>query len=222
MNLVHSSWLGRWFGRDVVCRVEGIHDRFALTFDDGPSPTQTPRVLEVLARHNARATFFMLAPHARRHAALVRAVHEAGHEIGVHGRDHVPPVLLTPGQLRRQIDDTAAAVRDACGERPGCYRAPFGMLRRSQARFVRQLGYVPVLGDIYPEDPHEPRADRIAGTTLRRLRPGSIVILHDSSVFGDASRSRTIEAVDRILAASAVAGLRAVSVRDMLPAAAPA
>ena len=215
MNLVHTASLARWFGRDVLCRVEGVSDRFALTFDDGPSPANTPRLLDVLARHRARATFFVLARHARRHPALVRRLHEAGHELGVHGRDHVPPAFLPAGWLRRQVADTASAIRDACGQQPGCYRAPFGMLRRTQARYVRQLGLVPVLGDIYPEDPHVNDAERIAAMVLKRLRPGSIVILHDSSVFGDASRAPTIEAVDRMLAAASARGLAAVSVREL-------
>jgi peptidoglycan/xylan/chitin deacetylase (PgdA/CDA1 family) len=85
MNLVHTSWLARLLGRETVCRVDGVEDRFALTFDDGPSPTNTPRLLDVLARHGARATFFVLSRHARRHAAVLRRLHDAGHEIGLHG-----------------------------------------------------------------------------------------------------------------------------------------
>lgn len=222
MNLVHSPWLARWFGSDVRCRFEHVEGRFALTFDDGPSPTATPRLLDVLARHGASATFFVLEPHARRHAAIVRRAHEAGHELGVHARDHLPPALMPRALLRRQIEETAGAIEDACGERAVSYRAPFGMLRRSQARWVRSLGYFPVLGDVYPEDPHVNDAARIAGETLRRLRAGSIVILHDASVFGDASRSPTLEAVDLILDAAARMGLRAVSVRELREAPRPA
>jgi peptidoglycan/xylan/chitin deacetylase (PgdA/CDA1 family) len=219
MNLVHTSWLARALGRDTVCRVEGVTDRFALTFDDGPSPTNTPRLLDVLARHGARGTFFVLSRHARRYAAVLRRLHEAGHEIGLHGRDHFPPALLPGPMLRRQIDDAAAAVREACDHQPGCYRAPFGWLTRPQASQVRRMGYVPVLGDVYPEDPHEPDPARIARVTLARLRPGSIVILHDSSVFGDIARDATLEAVDRILRESAKSGLKSVSVREMLESA---
>ena len=216
MNLVHSSWLARLLGQETVCRVEGVSDRFALTFDDGPSPTNTPRFLDLLARHGARATFFVLSRHARRHAEVVRQAHDAGHEIGLHGRDHFPPALLPGVALRYQVADALAAVAEACGHQPACYRAPFGWLMRRQAREVRKLGLVPVLGDIYPEDPHDKDPARIARVTLARLRPGSIVILHDSSVFGDAPRHATLAAVERILAASAEKGLKAVSVRELL------
>ena len=216
MNLIHTPWPARWLGPDVTCRAEGEGGRFALTFDDGPSPTNTPRLLDVLARHGARATFFVLAAHARRHAAIVRRAHEAGHEIGIHARDHLPPALMPRALLRRQLEETAAVIADACGERPRCYRAPFGLLRRSQARWVRELGYAPVLGDVYPEDPHVREPALIAGETLRRLRAGSIVILHDSSVFRDAPRGPTIEAVELILGASARLGLRAVRVCELL------
>lgn len=216
MNLVHAGWLPRWLGPDVACRAEGVTGRFALTFDDGPSPTNTPRLLDVLARHGARATFFVLEGHARRHPAIVRRAHEAGHEIGVHARDHLPPALMPRALLRRQLEATAAAIHEACGRRPGAYRAPFGMLRRSQARWVKALGFTPVLGDVYPEDPHESDPARIADATLRRLRAGSIVILHDASVLGDGSRAPTIEAVDLILAAAARMGLRSVPARELL------
>lgn len=216
MNLVHTSWLARLLGQETVCRVEGVADRFALTFDDGPSPRNTPRFLDVLAKHGARATFFVLSRHARRHAAIMRGVHEAGHEIGLHGRDHFPPALLPGVALRHQVADALAAVGEACGHRPACYRAPFGWLTRPQARVIRKLGLVPVLGDVYPEDPHEKNPARIAQVTLARLRPGSIVILHDSSVFGDAPRDATLEAVERILVASAQSGLKSVSVRELL------
>jgi len=220
MNLVHTGWLSHWLGPDVVCRVEGANGRFALTFDDGPSPMNTPRLLDVLARHGARATFFVLAGHVRRHPAIVRRANSAGHEIGVHALDHLPPALMPRTLLRRQLEATAAAVHDACGHRPGAYRAPFGLLRRSQARWVKELGFTPVLGDVYPEDPHERDPARIADATLRRLRAGSIVILHDSNVLGDGSRSPTLAAVDAVLAAGARMDLRSVPVRELLEGAA--
>jgi peptidoglycan/xylan/chitin deacetylase (PgdA/CDA1 family) len=198
------------------CRVEGVPDRFALTFDDGPSPRNTPRLLEVLARLGVRATFFVLAGHARRHADIVRATHDAGHELGIHGRTHLPPLLFPGRLLAAELETTAQAIEAACGVRPRRYRAPFGLLSAGQARVARALGFETVLGDVYPEDPHVHDDREIARRALARIGPGSILILHDASVYGDASRSPTIEATERIVAEASRRGLHAVTVAELV------
>jgi peptidoglycan/xylan/chitin deacetylase (PgdA/CDA1 family) len=198
------------------CRVEGAPDRFALTFDDGPSARNTPRLLEVLARLGVRATFFVLADHALRHPELVRATHDAGHELGIHGRIHLPPILFPERMLAGEVEITARAVEAACGVRPGRYRAPFGLLGVGQARALRAMGFDVVLGDVYPEDPHLHDGHEIARRALARIVAGSILVLHDASVFGDASRSPTIAAVERIVDETSRRGLRAVSVDELV------
>jgi peptidoglycan-N-acetylglucosamine deacetylase len=197
------------------CRVEGVRDRFALTFDDGPSPRNTPRLLEVLSRLGVRATFFVLAGHARRHPEIVRATHEAGHELGVHGRIHLPPVLFPVPLLAAELETSARAVEAACGVRPRRYRAPFGLLSAGQARAIQAMGFETVLGDVYPEDPHVHDGREIARRALARIIGGSILILHDASVYGDASRAPTIEAAGQIVAETSRRGLRAVPVAEL-------
>jgi len=218
VNLFNSERVQTWASKHVRCRVEGVPDRFSLSFDDGPSPRYTPQVMETLARFGARATFFVLAGRAGRSPELIRRQHEAGHEVGAHGRVHLPPPLFTTGWLEAEIGAAAAAVEAACGVRPRRYRAPFGFLTPEQARRVRAWGYEPVLGDDYPDDPLQKDPALIAERALARLRPGSIVILHDSSVFGDASRAPTIEAVERILIAAEARGLRSVSIEELVQA----
>ena len=216
MNLLHLPRFQRWVSRHQLCRVEGPEDRFALTFDDGPSPTNTPALLDLLARHAARATFFVLGPHVRRHPGLVRRMIDEGHEVGMHGHHHVPPLLFSSTWLRGQVRRAEAAIADAAGASPLFYRAPFGLLSPAQARLVRAWGFVPVLGDVYPEDAARPGAERIATETLARLRPGSILILHDSSVIGDGGREQTIAAMERILSTMCTRGIRPVTLRDLI------
>ena len=154
MSLLHRPAVRRALARHLLCHVEGAAGRFALTFDDGPSPRNTPRLLDVLERAGALATFFLLEHHVRRHADLVRRLVASGHEVGVHGRLHLWPAAMPTRALPWELRHTAAAIEAAAGGRPRLYRAPFGLLRPGQARAVRALGYEPVLGDIYPDDVH--------------------------------------------------------------------
>lgn len=200
----------------LLCRLEGVADRFAITFDDGPSPRHTERVLERLRRHGAHATFFQLGRRVRRHPEITRRVRDEGHEVGLHDHHHLPPVLLPRWFRRRELRACEAAVRAAGVEPARWYRPPFGLMSVSQAEEVRGWGYVPVLGDVFPRDPERPGTESIVEWTLACLRPGSILILHDGSGYGDLDRLQTIEATDRILERAAGRGLRAVSVGDLV------
>jgi peptidoglycan/xylan/chitin deacetylase (PgdA/CDA1 family) len=200
----------------MLCKVADAGPRFALTFDDGPSPRNTPGLLDVLARHDARATFFVLAGRARRHPDLVRRIAAEGHEVGVHGRAHLPPWSLPRGVFERDLEDSVASVREACGADVRRYRAPFGLMFRAQAGWARARGLTPVLGSIYPRDHSVRRADVIARRVLDRLEPGAIVILHDSSALWDPDRGSTVRAVDMILKEATARGLRSVSVAELV------
>ena len=216
MSLFYLRRVQRWLGRHLLCRVPAAGPRFALTFDDGPSSRNTPRLLDVLDHHGARATFFVMAGRVAPHAALVRRMRDAGHEIGIHGHLHLPAWGLPRFWLERDLERAIASVRDVTGTDPRYYRAPFGLLWPSQARWMRDRGLVAVLGDIYPRDHAERRARPIADHVLSRLGAGAIVILHDSSALGEADRSATLEAVDLILAAASSRGLRAATIGQLV------
>ncbi len=212
MTLLHHPRVSGWARGHLLCRLDGVDDRFALTFDDGPNPRATGPLLDVLARHGAHATFFLLGGHARRHPELVRRIVAEGHEAAIHGERHWPVPLLPGWMLRDEVTRCAAAIEAAGGGRPRWYRPPFGLMMPRQAQFVRALGFESVLGDVYPEDPAQPDAAVIVERTLPRLRAGSILILHDGSPMGAVERSRTVAATDRILTWARGAGLAAVPV----------
>lgn len=216
MSLLHDGGVRRLLSRHLLCEVPDAGPRFALTFDDGPSPRNTPGLLEVLERHGARATFFVMAGRARRHAELVRRAAAAGHEIGVHGRIHVPAWSLPRPLFDLELMAAMAAVTEVAGRPPRHYRAPFGLLWPAQARWALRHGVTPVLGSIYPRDHAARTAAAIVALVLPRLAPGAIVILHDSSALGDADRARTVAAVDEILAAASSRGLRATTLAEMV------
>lgn len=216
MTLLHAPRFASWVRGHLLCRVEGAGSRFAITFDDGPSRSATPPILELLKRHQAHATFFTLAGNVARAPGLVRRMRDEGHEVALHGDLHWPLPLLTPGLIRRELERSATAVARAAGVHARHYRPPFGLMMPGQARFVAGLGYRSVLGDVYPEDAARPGAERIELRVVRRLTPGSILILHDGSPLGEADRSQTITALAAILAHAAVRGWRAVSVTELL------
>lgn len=221
MTLLHHRRFAGWARGHLLCRVEGVADRFALTFDDGPDPQATPAILDLLARHGARATFFTLAPNVRRERALIGRMVDEGHEVGAHGELHWPLPMLLPGGIRREVERSVAAVVAAGGPAPRFYRPAFGFMMPGQAALVRRHGVEPVLGDIYPEDPRRPGVERIVRRVVTRLTGGSIVILHDGSPFGWADRRQTIAALEPILRHGAASGLRAVTVGMLLEGGVP-
>jgi peptidoglycan/xylan/chitin deacetylase (PgdA/CDA1 family) len=216
VSLLHAGRVRRLLAGHLLCEVPEAGPRFALTFDDGPSPRSTPALLDVLERHQARATFFVMAGRARRHPDLVRRAVAAGHEIGVHGRIHLPAWSLPRPLFDGELAAAAALVAAVSGCPPRHYRAPFGLLWPAQARWARAQGLTPVLGSIYPRDHAARSAAPIVARVLPLLGPGAIVIFHDSSALGDADRRPTIAAVDAILSAAAGRELSATTVMDLV------
>lgn len=216
MSLLHVPRVRRMLSPHLLCEVPAAGPRFALTFDDGPSPRNTPAILETLERHRARATFFVMTAHVRRHPELVRRAVTGGHEIGIHGGPHLPPWSLPRPWFDRELARAVACVTAVSGRRPLHYRAPFGFMFPARARRVREHGLTPVLGSIYPRDHAVGEPVEIARRVLQRLAPGAIVILHDAGALGDPDRGATVAAMDAILDAAARRGLRAVPVRDLV------
>jgi len=136
--------------------------------------------------------------------------------VGVHGDRHWPLPLLPPWSIRAEIERCAALIESTVSKRPRFYRPPFGFMTPGQAKRVREMGYEPVLGDVYPEDPHRPGTHRIVERVLSRVTEGSIVILHDGAPLGRPDRGQTLAALEIILARTRDRGLRAVSVAELI------
>jgi len=219
MSALHSSWFSRWARGHLLCRVDGVDDRFALTFDDGPGAHATARILDLLGQTGDRATFFVLGEQVRRRPALVRRMHDEGHEVAVHGDRHVTPLVLTAGALRNQVERARASIVEAGAPPPRHYRPPYGVMGPRKAAYLRTLGITPVLGDVYPDDANNPGRRHIVRSALRHVRGGSILILHDASATFPLTRMGTYRAVSEILAALHERGLRSVTVSHLRDAA---
>jgi len=159
----------------------GRADHVALTFDDGPDPASTPAFLAALDRLGWRATFFMLGAMVDRDPGLAREVADAGHEIALHGYEHVSHLRRPPGRvdgdLRRGVDAVAAAT----GQRPVWFRPPYGYLSSGSCLAARRLGLRTVLWTAWGRDWTATATPAgVASTVARGLRPGGTVLLHDS------------------------------------------
>jgi peptidoglycan-N-acetylglucosamine deacetylase len=191
-------------------------NQLALTFDDGPNDPHTLRLLDVLARHNARATFFLIGKYVRQRPEIARAVQAAGHEIGNHTYSHPNLIFVSSRRLRQELEDCNKALEDALGVRPSVFRPPFGGRRPGVLRTARALGLKTVMWSITGYDWNAESPESI----LKKIAPGldsrwaEIVLLHDGShlAFG-ADRAHTVEATRRLL--EQVSGKQFVPVSEL-------
>jgi peptidoglycan/xylan/chitin deacetylase (PgdA/CDA1 family) len=201
-----AMWPGsRIFGRALIApRRPG---ELALTFDDGPNPLWTPRLLEVLASHDVRATFFMVGSHAQMEPELVRQVAAAGHLIGIHSWSH-PNLALTPArQVREELVRSKMTLEEITGAPIRYFRPPFGARRPLVLRTARALELTPVLWNAMTSDWKEPSTDKIVERLMhlidrleRRSRAANIV-LHDGNHLEPAAyRGPSVAAADALVA----------------------
>jgi peptidoglycan/xylan/chitin deacetylase (PgdA/CDA1 family) len=199
--MVPSSQL---FGRALIApRNPG---ELALTFDDGPNPACTPRLLDILAEHDAHAAFFMIGSFAAQQPELVRRTHAAGHTVGNHSWSH-PNLAITAA---RRVDEELTRTRDTLQQIIGApiryFRPPFGGRRPYVLRAARAMGMTPVLWNAMTNDWQEPSPDRIAGRLIEsidRLHQRGLaanIVLHDGGhrQFG-ADRNPSVNAAKRLL-----------------------
>ena len=177
----------------------------ALTFDDGPNPAWTPRLLDVLATYGVRATFFMVGNHAASEPALVRRIVAAGHLIGNHSWSHPNLALISSRRVEQELVRTSDTLQQIAGKPVRLFRPPFGARRPIVLRTARALGMTPVLWNAMTSDWSNPSADSIAAHLIRSIdraeRSGSAanVVLHDGSHLDRAAyRGPSVNAVSQL------------------------
>jgi peptidoglycan/xylan/chitin deacetylase (PgdA/CDA1 family) len=151
----------------------------ALTFDDGPDPEWTPRILDVLATHMAHATFFMLVESARRLPKLVHRVVAEGHEVGLHGLDHRRLVGESRRSTRRLLDAAATELATISATPITYFRPPFGAQTLASLLGARDAGLETVLWDVDSLDWSGREERQVASEVVVGIAPGSVVLLHD-------------------------------------------
>jgi len=204
----------RLFRRSGVHRLP-VQGSVFLTFDDGPDPEYTPRLLEILARHGAQATFFVVGERAARYPEILRQIADAGHEIGIHNFRHTLNFFFLPWKTARGLDEAARIVEEITGRRPTLYRPPWGALGFVDYFLLRKR-FTIVFWSLTMYDWQASRTARwLKWRFLSRVSPGEIVLLHDSGrTFGadPEAPGRSLAALD-----AALSLLREVSVSFRFP-----
>ena len=204
-----AAGVGRLAPDRVLFSVPSRAPILALTFDDGPHPDTTPRLLDVLARHRSRATFFLLGRQAAAHPDLVERITREGHELGNHLMSDAPSIRLPPEEFARQLRE-AHEILSLHGPvrffRPGS-----GWFTPRMLRQASELEYRCALGSVAPLATSHPDPDRVADRLAGRCHPGAIVVLHE----GSPDRETVAEVTDGLLERLNAVGLRATTLAEL-------
>ena len=190
---------GQWYGRTFAGGARGSK-QIALTYDDGPNDPHTFRLLEVLAKHDVRATFFMIGRYVRERPDIARSVAAAGHVIGNHTMTHPLLIFESASQTRVELVNCHRALEETIGEHSNLFRPPFGGRRPATLRIARELGLETVMWNVTGYDWNAPPASMIEKKVVRQMRGGDVILLHDGShkAMG-ADRAQTVVATDNLI-----------------------
>jgi len=208
---------GQWFGKTFAAGARGSQ-QIALTYDDGPNDPHTLRLLEVLAKHDVKATFFMIGKFLRERPDIAREVASAGHVIGNHTFTHPLLIFQSAAETRQQLLDCRAALTDAVGEHSNLFRPPFGGRRPATLRIARELGMQTVMWNVTGYDWNAPPASVIEKKVARQMRGGDVILLHDGGhgAMG-ADRAQTVIATDNLIRRYKGEGYEFGTVEEMGP-----
>src|SRR6266478_2845268 len=182
----------------------------AMTFDDGPSATLTPKLLDLLAAHHIKVTFFVLGEMVAEHPEILARAAQEGHEIANHSWSHPNLAKMSQEGVRSQLQRTDDEIKSATGKRPTLFRPPYGSITEREKRWIHdEFGYDVILWDVDPLDWKRPGPAVVRNRILKETRPGSIVLSHDI-------HPGTIEAMPSTLSELEAKGFKFVTVSELL------
>ncbi|MDN4607261.1 polysaccharide deacetylase family protein [Sporosarcina highlanderae] len=179
--------------------------KVALTFDDGPDPKVTIQILDILEKHNAKATFFMLGSRVEYYPEITKKVHDAGHELAGHTWNHADLTKLTPERIAKEINDTSAIIEQVTGAKVNAYRPPYGAVNEK----VRKFANLPtVLWDVDTRDWEHRDSQKLIQNVKQHTKDGSIILMHDI-------HQSTADGLDAVLTFLENEGYQFVTVSDL-------
>lgn len=166
-----------------------------LTFDDGPDVAYTPKILDILAKYDAKATFFEVGKNVTKHPELTKRIHAAGHSVENHTWTHADLRHLSAAAFRQEVTSTDQAIRAQIGSTPACLRPPYGGVSATVRQRAKALGKDLVVWTIDSRDWTKPGTTAIVKRVLTGVHNGSVILMHD----GGGNRTQTVAALPTIL-----------------------
>ncbi|MCT4594282.1 MAG: polysaccharide deacetylase family protein [Anaeromicrobium sp.] len=186
----------------------------ALTFDDGPHPRYTPKILDLLEKYHAKATFFVIGKHVKLYPEVVKRQVLSGHEVGNHTFSHINIRTNSSNKIWKEFQDTQDIIYKVTGKKATLFRPPFGFYNNMIKNMASQAGCSVVLWSTHQDskDWSSPGVDKIVNTVLNKTKNGDIILLHDY-VEG---KCHTIEALEIILPELKKKGFEFLTVSELL------
>ncbi|MFC3884825.1 polysaccharide deacetylase family protein [Bacillus songklensis] len=191
----------------------------ALTFDDGPDPIYTDKILDILGKYNAKATFFMVGKHVDLHYTVAKKVKLSGHEIGNHTFNHPNLKEINRKEIRRELKLTDKILKRLTKNKCNLFRPPFGSYHDEALKIADKMGYKTILWtkSLDTRDWKKNRSwAQIYALVIDNIKPGSIVLFHDSSNNGNGDRSETVTALEKIIIQLTKENYQFVTVSELL------
>jgi peptidoglycan/xylan/chitin deacetylase (PgdA/CDA1 family) len=207
------SWVFMFLERrssDVLYSIETQDPIVALTIDDGPDPTTTPTILEVLEEHDAQATFFLISRNIEGNEDLVQRIVDEGHEIGNHLTSERPSILYSSTEFEAELIEAHEALSRFSQLR--WFRPGSGWYNNAMLDILAKYGYQCALGSVYPFDAEVPSSQFASRYVLWRVSPGAIILLHDN----DGRGQRTAETLSMILPELKAQGIRVTTLSELV------
>ncbi|OPY88949.1 MAG: Peptidoglycan-N-acetylglucosamine deacetylase [Syntrophus sp. PtaU1.Bin208] len=216
LSCLMAPFFPRWgYFLPVISRGPANQRVVALTVDDGPDPEMTPRLLVLLGKRGMKATFFVTGREVLRHPELIRKILAEGHTVGNHSFSHDVLLMLRSSRRLAEEIDGLQEVLSSFGIRPRVFRPPVGITNPRLGPVLRQRGMSCVNFDCRALDSGNRRVKGISRKLLKKMRPGSILLIHDCRPSEKTDVSRWISEIDALLEGIARSGYKVVPLQEL-------
>lgn len=212
---VSNDILQKKYPNIVVLHGDPAINQVALTFDDGPDIRFTPQVLDVLAKHDVKATFFLFGARAEENREITKRIHDEGHAIGNHTYWHPNLPKESLERLRWELTETEQVIEEIIGFKPRLFRSPYGALNDEIVKVLGQEDYTVIGWDVDSLDWKQLGADIISDNILSNVSFGSIILMHDGTDWS-ADLSGTVQALDTVILKLKEDGTKFVTVPELI------
>jgi len=205
--------------RGTIYRVKTDQKHVVLTFDDGPSPIWTPKILDELKNENIKATFFMIGHHVQKYPEIAKRVAAEGHTIGNHGYAHSVMLYYTPAEIEEEIKYTEHVIKEMTGVTTKYFRPPKAWLRRTIKEKVKSMGYETVLWSLNSKDWVSFNHKTIARYITKNVKNGDILLFHDSGNVASTeggSRLQTVKTISLLARMLREKGFKFISIEELI------